>query len=211
MATDDPNTEELLHRAGGDPQAMNRLLLQHRDRLRRMVALRMDRRLAARVDASDIVQEVLNEAARKLPGYLQQPRAPFYAWLRQLACQQLLDVYRRHVLAQCRSVRQEGVSMMDLPDESVTALAGRLVSSGTSPSGRAQKQETRQQVRAALARLAPLDREVLTMWYLEQLSVPEMAAIWEITEQAVRHRHRRALERLGELLGSAHPGSHRHE
>ena len=202
MGLDEASTEELLRRAGHDPEAMNRLFAEHRDRLRQMVALRMDRRIASRVDASDVVQEVLIEAARKLPEYLREPHAPFYPWLRQLAWQRLLDLYRRHILAQRRSVQREADWLMALPDESAVALAGRLMASGTSPSGRAQKHEMRQRVLLALARLAPHDREVLTLWYLEQLSVEEMAAVLGITQQAVRHRHRRALERLGGLLGA---------
>ena len=39
----------------------------HRDRLRRRVTVRLDLHLAARVDPSDVVQETLTEALRKLP------------------------------------------------------------------------------------------------------------------------------------------------
>ena len=58
---------------------------RYRDRLRRLVAVRLDPRLAARADASDVVQEALADAARKLDGYLRDRPIPFYPWLRQLA------------------------------------------------------------------------------------------------------------------------------
>jgi DNA-directed RNA polymerase specialized sigma24 family protein len=100
MADNDPADGELLGRAGSNPEAASRLFARYRQRLLRMVAVRMDRRLARRVDASDVVQEGFAEAARKLPEYLGRPEAPFYPWLRQIVWRRLMDLYRRHVLAQ---------------------------------------------------------------------------------------------------------------
>ena len=205
MTVEDTDTEELLRRAGaGDRKALDRLLDRHRARLRQMVAVRMDRRLAARVDASDVVQEALAEAARRLLDYLRQRPAPFYLWLRELARQSLIDLSRRHLYTQRRSVDREAPWTVPLPDESAMELVDRLVSSGTSPSRRMERAELRQHVRAALARLEPSDREVLELRYLEQLSISEMATILEVAESTVRYRQRRALERLGELLDDPH-------
>src|SRR5690242_16284851 len=122
MATGPSDTERLLQRAGqGDPAARQELLCRHRDRLRRMVALRLDRRLAARVDPSDIVQEALVQAHQNLADYLRDRPLPFYAWLRQFAWERVAKQYERHVRAQRRSVaREEGPP---LPDESVVQLA----------------------------------------------------------------------------------------
>ena len=83
--TDDraSSTETLIRRAGeGDASAIPRLLTRHQPRLRRMIAIRLDPRLAARVDPSDVVQEALADAARRLPDYVRQPSHPFYPWLR---------------------------------------------------------------------------------------------------------------------------------
>jgi RNA polymerase sigma-70 factor, ECF subfamily len=86
MSPASPDTDELLNRtAHGDRAARDQLLVRHRQRLRQAVAYRLDRRLAARVDPSDVVQEVLAEAARKLPDYLRERPLPFYPWLRQMA------------------------------------------------------------------------------------------------------------------------------
>src|SRR5271166_4336869 len=91
-------TDALLERAGrGDAQARQRLLERHRSRLKRMVAVRMDRRLAARLDPSDVVQEALADAARDLPEYLQSRPMAFYPWLRQLAWDHLLRLHRHHI------------------------------------------------------------------------------------------------------------------
>ena len=79
MSLSPPDTHELLRRAtAGDASAETALLARHRDRLRHMVAIRFDERIAARVDPSDVVQDVLAKAARDLPGYLQSRPLPFY-------------------------------------------------------------------------------------------------------------------------------------
>lgn len=82
-ASPDPDTEQLLHQAAeGDQAARGRLLERHRQRLERMIALRMDRRLAARVDPADVLQETMAEAVQRLPRYLRDRPIPFYPWLR---------------------------------------------------------------------------------------------------------------------------------
>ena len=108
MSPDATDTDELLRSAGlGDEAARTELLARHRDRLRRMVAVRIDRRLAARVDPSDVVQEALADAALGLSGYLRDRPLPFYPWLRQVAWLRLVQLYRHHVVAQRRSVDRE--------------------------------------------------------------------------------------------------------
>ena len=144
------DTDELLDRAGlGDDAARQQLLERHRDRLRRMVALRLDRRLAARVDPSDVVQESLAEAARSLSDYLSRRPLPFYAWLRQFAWERIAKLHRHHIGAQRRSVTREEAQAMELPDESVRQLARRLLANGTSPSQRLVRDENRDRLRSA--------------------------------------------------------------
>jgi len=195
------DTGELIRRAAsGDREAVDGLLARHRDRLRRMVAVRMDKRLAARVDPSDIVQEALTEASQKLPDYLKQKRLPFYPWLRQLAWERLIGEHRRHVGAQARSVTREEHDEMVLPDHSAVQLAARLLASGTSPSVRMIRKELRAKVQQMLSQMSPTDREVLVLRYLEQLSTAETAAVLGLTVDGVKSRQRRALERFSNLL-----------
>src|SRR5438552_923127 len=196
------DTDELIARAGrGDNAACQQLLVRHRDRLKRMVAIRLDRRVAARIDPSDIVQEALLEAAQKLAGYLRDRPVPFYPWLRRLAWEHLLDTHQRHIAAQKRSTTREERQAPGLPDESALELAKRLVASGTSPSNHLIRNEVRGRVQAALAQMDEHDREILVMRYLEQLSMAEIAAVLEISEPAVKMRHTRALRRVSGLLG----------
>lgn len=196
-----PDTEELLERAGaGDRTARQQLLARHRGRLRQMVALRIDRRMAARVDPSDVVQEALADAAQGLSDYLRDRPLPFYPWLRQFAWERLLQLHRQHLQAQRRSVNREQLRIFGVADESEAVLAERLVNSGSSPSARLLAAELRERVRAALEALEPHDREVLVLRYLEQLATKEIAAMLGISEAAVKTRHRRALERLRRRL-----------
>ena len=144
MGHDDCDTEDLMRRAAsGDSAATERLLSRHRDRLRRLVAVRLDRRLAARIDPSDVVQDALGDAVRKLPEYLLHPNAPFYPWLRQIACRRLLQVHRQHLQVKKRSILREEPLWAPVPDKSVFELADCLVASGTSPSGQFSKRELR--------------------------------------------------------------------
>src|SRR5947209_18113344 len=138
----DPDTDWLLERAGqGDASARDQLLVRHQERLRQMIAVRMDRRLAARLDPSDVVQETLADALQQLADYFANRPLPFYPWLRQLACDRLAELHRRHVQSQKRCILREERRASSLPDESALELAGRLLARGSSPSARLHRQE----------------------------------------------------------------------
>jgi RNA polymerase sigma-70 factor (ECF subfamily) len=196
------DTEQLLEMVRRDePGARDRLLARHRGRLRDLVALRMDPRLRARLDPSDVVQESLAEADRRLPEYLRDRPLPFYPWLRGLALGRLAQLYRRHVRSQKRSIEREERRFSALPEDSVRELAERPAGRGSSPSARLRHEDLRRRLRAALDRLGERDREVIVLRHLEQLPVRDIAAILGISEGAVKVRHVRALERLRGLLG----------
>ncbi len=199
--TQPPDTEELLRRAAaGNGSAADQLLVRHRDRLCHMVAIRLDPRVAQRADPSDVVQEALAEAHRRLPQYLVQRPIPFYPWLRQLAWDKLLELHRRHVQAGRRSVAQECVWEGAVAEPSAVALADQLLQSGTCPSRALMREEMRAQVRRALDQLSPAYREVLVLRFLEQLSTEEAAAVLEISPSAFKARQVRALHKLRLLL-----------
>src|SRR5262249_17504493 len=151
----------LMRTMQGDRAARDELLGRHRERLRRMVAWRLDRQLSARVDPSDVVQEVLAEADRRLPDYLRDRPLAFYPWLRQLAEDRLVELHRCHVQARRRSVSRE--RPLPLPEESAWELADRLFARGSTPSAGLRRRELRDRIQAALARLSERDREVLIL------------------------------------------------
>jgi RNA polymerase sigma-70 factor (ECF subfamily) len=195
-----PDTEELIElTARGDAQAREQLLVRHRKKLLKMVAVRLDRGVAARLDPSDVVQEAMAEAAQHLDEFLRTRPLPYYAWLRQFAWERLVKLHRHHIRSKKRCVTREEGSM-PLPEDSVQRLA-RLVASGASPSQALIRNELRQRLRAALDQLAPDDREILVMRNLEQLSIAEIAEVLGLTEGAVKVRHLRALRRLRTILG----------
>ena len=202
MPLDAGDTDELLRAAGlGDEVARTQLLSRHRARLRRMVAVRMDRRLASRVDPSDVVQEALADAALDLSTYLRDRPLPFYPWLRGVAWRRLVQLYRHHVVAGRRSVDREVPGEPSLADASAHLLATAcLVAGGSSPSRTLIREELLDRVHAALARLDPGERDLLVMRHLEGMSSAEVGAILGVGEGAVRVRLVRALKRLRGLL-----------
>ncbi len=206
MSKKPSNTEILVDHAGrGDHAAGQKLLVRFQDRLMRMVAVRLDRRLAGRVDPANIVQEALLDAAQNLEKYLRTKPLPFYPWLRQFAWQRLSKLHRHHLGTQRRDAGREQSWDGALPDQSAALLAQRILSNGTSPSRQAIRSELKERVQAALARLSPRDREVLVLRHLEQMTTAEIAATLAISEAAVKKRHVRTLERLRELWSTENP------
>ena len=130
-----PDTEELVRQAAsGDREAGERLLVRHRDRLKRMVGIRMDPRLASRVDPSDVVQETLVRAAERLSEYLRDRALPFYPWIRQLALEQIVRQHRQHITAGVRSLDREAPHSIPLPDHSAISFSRTLAYAASSPS-----------------------------------------------------------------------------
>jgi RNA polymerase sigma-70 factor (ECF subfamily) len=185
----------------GDAAALNELFTRHRDRLRRMVQMRLDWRLHGRIDASDVIQDAYLEAARRLDEYLRDPAMPLFLWLRFLVGEQLMILHRRHLGAKMRDARRE-VSLYRnaLPEASSAALAAQLLGQQTSPSEAAIRAERMLRLQEAVNRLDPLDREVLSLRHFEQLSRAETAQLLGIEEAAAAKRYIRALKRLKDTL-----------
>ncbi|HVC98456.1 MAG TPA: sigma-70 family RNA polymerase sigma factor [Pirellulales bacterium] len=201
MPRDQTKTDELVRRsAQGDAAAVEQLFAAFRPRLRRMVAVRIDARLAARVDPSDVVQDALVDASRKLHDYLKQRPLAFYPWLRQLTMERLIVLHRRHIKSKNRSLLREDPDNLLINDDSALELAARLSGGGSSPSRRLVRDELRTRVRDILSRLSPNDRQVLELRYLEDLSTVETAEVLAISESAVKMRHLRAMARVKELI-----------
>src|ERR1700691_2933355 len=155
----DQTLELLKNVRGGDGEAVNRLLERHRDSLRRMVQVRLDRAVAGRVDASDIVQDVLWEASRRLPDYIREAKIPFHLWLRELAKDHLIDAHRRHRKAQRRSVDREQALAVEFADRSSLDLAAQLRDGELTPAAATIRKEFQARVLSALDQLGEEDAE----------------------------------------------------
>ncbi len=184
----------------GDKQAVELLMDRHRDSLHRMVECRLNRGVAARVDASDIVQEALLTASRRLSDYLQNPRMPFHAWLRQLASDRLNDVYRRQ-LADKRNVAREQHIANDARS-SLNPMA-QIRDLELTPAAMLLRKEFADRFRAAVDQLPEDAKEIILMRHAEQLSNSQAAELLGLSEPAASMRYLRALRQLKSLLGGS--------
>jgi RNA polymerase sigma-70 factor (ECF subfamily) len=199
----------LVERArAGDPAAAGELFARHRARLRRMVGVRLDRRVQARVDPSDVVQEGLADAVAKLPDYLANPKIPLFLWLRLVVGERLVKVHRHHLGAQARDAGREEVLLYcgPMPVASSAALAAQLLGKETSPTQAAIRAERLLRLQDALNTLEPLDREILSLRHFEELTHAEAARVLDIGEAAAAKRYVRAFKRLKEILASLSGG-----
>jgi RNA polymerase sigma-70 factor (ECF subfamily) len=209
MWPDAEETEDLLHRVEqADPTAADELWQTYRPALRRMIGLRLDQAIARRVDASDVVQDVLIKASERLGEYLRNPELPFHLWLRQIARDHLIDAHRRHRQAARRTVdREQGLYSkpggVNSDDRSSLDLASQLRDSALTPAAEALRRELRCRFQAAIECLDDGDREIVLLRHFEQLSNSEAAEALGVSAAAAGMRHLRALRRLRDVLGEA--------
>lgn len=197
----DPTANLLADAKRGDPDAVDQLLSRHRESLKRMIDMRLDKRVAQRVDVSDIVQEVMVEANRRLQIYLQNPAMPFHLWIRQIAKDRIIDAHRRHRASAKRSVdREQRLEIQGPPDASTIELAGQLMDPELTPAALATQRELAIQVQNCIAKLDERDQDILLMRHYEQLSNQEVAVALGLTEPAASMRYLRALKRLRAII-----------
>lgn len=202
MWPDATNTQELLAGAKkGEPGAVDQLLAKHRDAVRRMIDLRLDPAIVQRLDASDVVQEVLIEANRRLKDYLKNPPMPFHLWLRHIAKDHIIDAHRRHHQAQKRGVnREQPIHRPAWAERSSLELAGQLMDQDLTPASAAIQEEMQRRLREAIEQLDDDDREVILMRHYEMLANQEVAESLGLTEAAASMRYLRAVRKLRDLL-----------
>jgi RNA polymerase sigma-70 factor, ECF subfamily len=195
-------TDELLARAkGGAQEAVNQLLDRHRKALHRMIEMRLDQRVTRRVDVSDVLQDVMIEANRRLQNYLNAPPMAFHLWIRQIARDRIIDAHRRHAVSAKRSVEREmSLNANARVDQSSVQLAGLLRDGELTPAAAATQREIAAQLEAAIHQLRDQDKEIILMRHYEQLSNLEVAQSLGMTEPATSMRYLRALRRLKDLL-----------
>jgi RNA polymerase sigma-70 factor (ECF subfamily) len=202
MTDDSGEVTDLLQRAaGGDDRAAEVLFSRYRDRLQRMVHLRLSRRLLGRVDDSDVLQEAFLDASRRLQDYAPDPQLPFFLWLRHLTGLKLTEIHRRHLGTQLRDAdREVTLHRGGLPEADSVSLAAQLLGTLTTPSQAAIKAETRLHVQEALNNMDPIDREVLALKHFEQLSTSEIAQVLGLSKAGAGSRYLRAIKRLRDIL-----------
>ena len=195
-------TAELLNNVrDGQAVAVEELMDRHRNSLRRMIHLRLDQRLMQRMDVSDVIQDDLIEANRRLTDYLSDPVIPFHLWIRQIAKDRIIDAHRRHRVSAKRSIDREQPQPGKGPfDQSTIDLANQFRDQALTPAAAATQRELAQQIESAVHMLRENDREIVLMRHYEQLNNQEIAQSLGLTEPAASMRYLRALKRLREII-----------
>ena len=187
----------------GDGDAVNALMDRHRLAIRRMVQMRLDNAVARRVDASDVVQDVLFEASRRMDDYISNPMMPFHLWLRQLAKDRIIDMHRRHRGAQRRSVdREQHVASLGNDEKSTADLVSFLKDAELTPAAATVRKEMEQRFLLAVNELDEADREMIIMRHFEHLGNSEVAEALGLTAPAAGMRYLRAIRKLRQALGT---------
>ena len=202
MWPEQQQTEILLKQAvDGDDAAVNQLLDRHRNSLRQLIRMRLDQKIQKRIDVSDVLQDVLIEANRRLTRYLNDPVMPFHLWLRQIARDRIIDAHRRHRVSAKRSVDRE--QQMVAPrgyDQSSILLASLLGDQQLTPAATALQKEMARKVEAAISELDPKDCEIIVMRHYEHLTNQEISQALGLNEPAASMRYMRAIRRLKVIL-----------
>jgi RNA polymerase sigma-70 factor (ECF subfamily) len=202
MSSESEETSELLKKGvAGDQQALADLWDLYRERLRRLVKLRMDRRMQGRVDASDVLQEAFVDFASRAEEYTSDPSMPFFLWLRYLTGQRLQLLHRHHLGTMMRDAgREVSIHRGPMPQATSVSLAAQLMGRFTSVTQAVQRAEMQVMLQEAINSMDEIDREILALRHFEELSNTETAQVLGIKRSAASSRHLRAIKRLKEVL-----------
>ncbi|MAT69106.1 MAG: hypothetical protein CMJ58_06225 [Planctomycetaceae bacterium] len=183
----------------GSPSALGELLQSYRPALLQVAAERLDPRITARLDASDVVQDALVEASPHVGCWLQSGK-PLAACLCRLVRDRIARITRDHVAAQKRSVAREAQPCCNESTASMLTLAARLGLTSDTPSRLVGLGESCERLRRRLAQLPMIDQQVLMMRIVEGISARAVGEVLGLSEGAVNMRQLRALRQLRRLL-----------
>lgn len=158
----------------GDRDAFRRLVDRHRDRAFE-TALRIVRR---REEAEEATQDAFVRAWRALPGFREDAR--FSTWLYRIVTHRAIDAAEALRRRQTREISAEPELMENRPAPSASTLPEPLL----------------RRLERILGDLEPVPRAVVTLFYLRDCSVNEVAEILDLPEGTVKthlYRSRRTL------------------
>ncbi len=187
-----------------DQQALADLFARHRERLRKMVRLRLDRRLRGRFDSTTVLQRIYQEVQRRIGEYLAGPPGSFFLWLRQLTGQYIKELHRQYLDDQAGAGQEINLARGALPAVTPAALAAHLLGDRHANQATARA-ALMLRLQEALNGMDSADREVLALCHFEELTEEETASVLGIERSAATLQYLRALKRLKEIL-NAIPG-----
>ena len=200
MSDDLDNAAELLDAMQtGDTDALAELVSHHQSRIRHLIEMQLDSRLAGRVDTDDVLQEVFLDAAARIRHFVNEHSGSLFVWLRLITIQTLANVHRRHFGTKMRDVTRE-MSIFRSNNNATTSLALQLLGQATSPSQVAMREETAARLVAVINNMSEIDQQILQLRHFEQLTNSEAAEVLQIQPKAASIRYIRALKRLKEVL-----------
>ncbi len=173
----------------------------YRERLRKLLAVRMPEVLMRRLSVDDLMQETYVACGRRMEFLKAEPEVPMYLKLRRIALQVLADQQRHHLGAGKRDAMKES-ELPESDDRSMEAWA-QFVDTMSSPRTHMVRLERQAQTRRVLGELSPADREILELRHFEDLGNTECAMVLGIAPKAASIRYVRALKRLRDLLEGA--------
>lgn len=182
----------------GDAPAVGQLLGLYRSYLSLLARGQIGRRLQARVDASDLVQETLLAASCNFEQFRGATEKELTKWLRQIMASKITDAVRRHT-ARKRDIRLEWQVAKEL-DRSSVLLGNALATSQHSPSEQVARREQAVLLAHALDKLSDDYREVLVLRHIEELSFQEVATRMDRTLDSVKKLWTRALIKLRQSI-----------
>lgn len=186
-------TEEDMPLTLADEAELARAFQSYRPRLMALIQRRIDGKLTARIDVEGVLQEAFLRARRKWPGY--DPRNDLYGWLYGIVRDRLIETIRS-LTGPTRDAGRD----IPWPEDSTAKMLDLVVSARTGPVTAIVREEQRERLRSALELLDPMDREILSMRYFDDLGFKDIAAILGIKDNTASVRCARALLKIRELL-----------
>lgn len=184
----------------GDTSCVGELLAVYRDYLLGIAVAKLDPRVRARCNPSDVVQETLLEAYRDFHQFRGGLEREFLAWIRQILSNNLARMVELHLLTDKRDLRRERPIEQAVVGESKLERRDYwLTDDGKSPSSVLQKKEQLASMLERINKLPAHYRDVLLLRHIEELSFDDVAARVGKSAGAVRMIWLRALEQLREV------------
>lgn len=174
----------------------------YRERIQRLLGLRMPAVLQRRISVDDLLQETYLACGRRLQFLQSEPEVPLYVKLRRIAMQTLTDMERHHLAAAKRDAMKE---QSPEDDVAVADAWAQFADTISSPRTHLERLERQAMARRVLSQLSASDREILELRHFEELGNAECAAVLGIEPKAASIRYVRALKRFQELVLHENP------
>jgi RNA polymerase sigma-70 factor, ECF subfamily len=172
--SDSPSALDVhIREAREDRSALARLLESYRPFLEVAAKQALVGAVNARCDVSDVVQETMLEATRDFDGFAGRSEPEFSAWLKGIHRRNLVEVLRRHVGAEKRSLRRE--RRLLVAEGSASFRWCEPVARQTSASQRMIRGEKALRLAALIELLPEAQRDAVILRHLEGLSLEEIA------------------------------------